>query len=929
MATAPTLTPVNGLKEKLEAEAARRLVVPAGRHPRQELARYRNFLKVQSHRLKILHRNGAGGREICQARAVLLDLVLRHLMTALRQCAGPGEWTPLALVAYGGYGRAELNPHSDIDLLFLHGGSAARVAGHPALALIGEGILSDIGLKTGFATRSPADCVKQANADMKSKTALIEARLIAGEPELFERFQKLVRERCVAGHQSEYIAARIADQEQRRAKFGNSPVMQEPNIKEGCGGLRDFQNLLWMTYFKFGAGTLAELVRKEMVSPAEARDLEAAYDFLLRARTELHYQVPRPLDVLNKNLQPSVAHYLGYKNRSPWVRLEQFMRDYYTHARNIYLITRTVEQRLALAPPKRALLPALQGLFGRKAAASVVDGLRFEPGRLTAAHVRVFDDSPRRLMRAFLHAQQKGLEFHPDLVQLMRNKLSLVTNDFQRDERVRSTFLQILNSRGNVGATLRAMHEVGLLGKYVPEFGRLTNLVQHEFYHQYAADEHTLVCLEKLDQVWAGKTEPYSNYTEMLQSVEKPYVLNLALLLHDAGKTGDYNDHAEAGAKLAARVARRMALEPATADTLCFLIRHHLDMARISQRRDLGDPEVIRQFADLVQNEEQLKLLTLLTVADTLGTSEKLWNGFKDTLLRMLYHKTRDYLRGATNLAQSEEKARDLLALELARRLPRHLSEDELYAHFKHLPLRYFQIHSAADILADLELAHEFMAKVVAEPANEWAPLHPVTSWKHQPDCGFTEVKICTWDRPRLFSRIAGACSAAGLNILNAQIFTRADGIALDTFYLTDAQTGDLVSREQHDQLQALLNRVLERPDVDLHALIARRKVGRPLYQSLEGETLPTRIHLDNTASADRTVIEIIAEDRTGLLYVISQTMADLGLDLSLARICTEKGAAIDTFYVTHRYEGKILSEALQARVQSRLRGAIMSLGQA
>jgi [protein-PII] uridylyltransferase len=857
----------------------------------------------------------------------MLDLVLKNLFAALQGLAKPGEWQPIALVAVGGYGRGELNPWSDVDLLFLQERPAHRGASHPALALIGEGILSDLGLKVGHATRTAEECVAEANKEMQSKTALIEARFLCGDEKLFERLKKLLFKHCVKGREVEYISARLADQEARRQRFGNSPVMQEPHIKNGCGGLRDYQNLLWMTYFKYGVGELDELVKAKMVYPAEARDLEAAYDYLLRVRTELHYQSPRPQDTLTKHFQPAVAWQLGFKERSAWVRIENFMREYYNHTRNIYLITRIVEQRLALDPQAGRLLPNLPRFWRKRATPVIVDGLRIQGNQIGASSARVFDDSPPRLMRVFLLAQQRGLSLEPALVQLLRNKLHLVNRDFLHSPRVRETFLEILNHRGSVGATLRQMHEVGLLGKYVPEFGRLTNLVQHEFYHQYAADEHTLVCLEKLDQIWEAKEEPFQRYRDLLRTVEKPYVLNLALLLHDAGKAGNPTHHAEDGARLAQNFAQRMALDDAATQQLCHLIRHHLDMARISQRRDLNDAQVIAHFAGVVETEEQLRLLTLLTVADLLGTSEKLWNGFKDSLLWQLYQKTSDYLRGIRPPAEEAEKQRQLLALELARHLPRHIAEEELYAHFKHLPVRYFQQCSPQEILLDLELAHQFMRRAVDEDLDSGlASLRPILHWTPLPDRGCTELKLCTWDRPRLFSRIAGACSASGLNILSAQIYSRADGIALDTFYVTDARAGGPVTKEQREQCTHLLNRVLERGDVDLYAAIRRQQLGASLYCAVGGERLPTRIHIDNESAKTETVIDITTEDRLGLLYAISQALADAGLDVSWARITTEKGAALDSFYVTHRYEGKLTSTRTQSAVRSKILGAILAL---
>ncbi|MCX8155874.1 MAG: [protein-PII] uridylyltransferase [Verrucomicrobiae bacterium] len=915
-----------GWLEKMTEEAAR-LVLPPGRHPAQELARYRHFLKIQSHRLKILHRNGGGGQEVCRARAAMLDLVVKNLFAALQALAKPAEWQPLALIAVGGYGRGELNPWSDVDLLFLQDRPPGRGPAHPALALIGEGILSDLGLKVGHATRTIEECVAEANKEMQSKTALIEARFLCGDEKLFQRLKTQLLKRCVKGREAEYIAARLADQAARRQRFGNSPVMQEPHLKNGCGGLRDYQNLLWMTYFKYGVGQLEELVKAKMVYPAEARDLQAAYDYLLRVRTELHYQSPRPQDILTKHYQPTVAWHLGFKERSAWVRIENFMREYYTHTRNIYLITRTVEQRLALAPQENRLLKSLPRLWRKSRQPAVVDGFRIQGGQMGAASSRIFDEAPHRLMRAFLLAQQRGLIFEPELVQLMRNKLPLVNRGFLNSSRVRETFLEILNHRGSVGAILRQMHEVGLLGKYVPEFGRLTNLVQHEFYHQYAADEHTLVCLEKLDVIWEAKTEPFLRYGDLLRAVEKPYLLNLALLLHDAGKAGNTSDHAEVGARLARNFAQRMALDGAATRQLCHLIQHHLDMARISQRRDLNDPQVIAHFAQIIETEEQLRLLTLLTVADLLGTSEKLWNGFKDSLLWQLYQKTSDYLRGIRPPAEEAEKHRQLLALELARQLPRHIAEEELYAHFQHLPVRYFQQCTPQEILLDLELAHQFMRRAVDEDLDSGlASLRPILHWTPLPDRGCTELKLCTWDRPRLFSRIAGACSASGLNILSAQIYSRADGIALDTFYVTDARAGGPVSKEQREQCTHLLNRVLERGDVDLYAAIHRQKLGASLYCAVGGERLPTRIQIDNDSAKTATVIDIITEDRLGLLYAISMALADAGLDVSWARITTEKGAAIDTFYVTHRYEGKLTSPRTQSTVRSKILGAILQL---
>ena len=917
------------LVKKIEADAAARLPLPPGRLPTQELARYKAFLKVETHRLKMGHRAGAGGLEICRARAAVLDVLLRYLWDSAKAGLSPQaqkEFPSLALVAIGGYGRAELNPHSDIDFMFLHDRQVAARKPLPHLSKIIDGLLYplwDIGLKVGHSVRTIEDCVKVANSDMQSKTSLIEARVVAGDAGLFAKFEKTLVAKCVNKHVEEYIAMRLEDQNVRRTKFGNSACMQEPNIKNGCGGLRDYQNLLWMAFFKYRTRSLKELQAHEMITENERKQLEAAYDFLLKVRTEMHYHFNRGTDVLTKNWQPTVAHNLGYLERSPSKRIELFMRHLYMHARNIFRITRTVEQRLALIPAKRRLSLRYFLPSGRAHASEPVDGFKILDGEIQAGTSRVFRDQPRRLMRVFLHAQQRGLEIHPDLAQLVRNQLGLVDRAFLSDEHVRDTFLTILGQRGSVARILRAMHETDLLGKYIPEFGKLTCLVQHEFYHQYTADEHTLMCLEQLDRIWDAKEEPYSEYTPLFQKLERPYLLYLALLLHDVGKPEAHGNHAVLGAEMALRVAKRLGLDGSSTHTLRLVIENHLLMASTSQRRDLDDPAVVRKFAKQIQNQETLTLLTLHTFADSQATSDKLWNGFKDSLLWSLYHKTIEVMAGATEFVRAEEKQRELLMEEVHGQMPPQMGPEELQAHFEALPTRYFQIHSTRDVLDDLVLAHRFMRLQTSDQEN---PLTPIVSWDNLPDRGCNAVTVCTWDRAGLFWKIAGSLSAAGLNILSAQIFTRTDGIVLDTFYVHDARTGNLAGVEQRDIFEDVLNKALTGEEVDFHALIGRQKITRPVYQAYSGERIGTRVGFDNESSDTRTVIEIETEDRIGLLYAISQQLSDLAVDISAAKISTERGAAIDSFYVRELDGSKVLAPERQRTIEHKLRHTISSL---
>lgn len=926
------------LREKIEANAAKRLTLPAGREPGRELARYKQFLKVESARLKMLHHAGGGGREVCRARAEVLDALHRHILATLINNLPEEARRSLpryALVAIGGYGRGELNPHSDIDIMLLHTGdtaAAARGRVHPFIKLLTEpgGLLYtlfDLGLKVGYSVRNMDDCVTAANEDMQSKTALIEARFLCGDELLFRDMQSVVLARCVREHEEAYIAARIADQESRRQKYGNSSLMQEPNIKNGCGGLRDFQNLLWVAYFtKDRPRQLSDLQKKGYLSDAERRQLEAAYDYLLRTRNELHYLTNRAGDVLTKSVQPAVAHGLGYTDRSPSRRLERFMRDYYIHARNIDLITRTVERRLSLRP-KVPRLPFLAKFLParRKQPDPVVDGFRIIEGELQHESPTVFRDDPRRLMRVFLYGQQRGARLHPDTAQLLRGELRLVDSAFLRDDHVHESFREILGQRGNVAPALRAMHEVGFLGKYMPEFGKLTCLVQHEFFHIYTADEHTLMCVQRLDDIWAGRVANAAPYQELFERVERPFILYLALLLHDSGKAKQGRHHERDSVELARRVARRLRLDGTTSHILELLVERHLVMVQISQRRDLDDPAVIRHFAALVQTPRTLTKLTLHTLADSLGTSDKLWNGFKDSLLLNLHRKTLAEMSGATTFIRAEQRERELLFEEVIRLLPESLQLGEVQAHFGSLPARYFLVHNVRDIVADLLLTNRFMRNLLGDDPQ--VSLAPAIEWSDEPDRGCSRVKVCTWDRAGLFSKLAGSCTAAGMNILSAQVFTRTDRIILDTFDVTSARSGLLATAEEKEKFNQFLGKALLGP-LDFDPLIAKQKVTNPLFQSFSGERIATEIAFDNQSADTRTVIEVQTEDRVGLLYTLSQTLSELGLDIYVAKISTEMGAAVDSFYVSELNGDRIVSPVRQHTIEARLRTALLNLDQ-
>ena len=578
------------------------------------------------------------------------------------------------------------------------------------------------------------------------------------------------------------------------------------------------------------------------------------------------------------------------------------MRDLYMHMRRIHLITRMVERRLALRPKPSRRIPSLRSLFRGGEKQETLDGFQVIEGELVPVSSRVFKDQPRRLMRVFLHAQQRSLEFHPDLIQLLRDNVSLVDESFIKDAEVHETFLEILNQRGNVAPAVRAMHEVDLLGRFIPEFGRMTCRVQHEFFHAYAADEHTLICLEKLDQVWDANERPFTDYTHILQDIDLPYLLYLALFLHDSGKGMESGDHVKDGTAVCLQVGERLGLSPRRLSRLRFLVENHLLMAEVSQRRDIDSPTVIRQFAEALQDEENLAMLTLLTFTDSLGTSDDLWNDFKNTLLQSLYRRAGRRLASGEDYEAAEKNRLAKLKFTLRDELPPHLSEEELEAHFNHLTPRYFRAHSIRHILVDLEQVNLFLNRVTAK-RNEKV-LEPIINWHDRPARGYTSLKVCTWDRPGLFTTISGALAATGLNILSARVFSRSDGIIIDTFFVVNAKTGGLAKRVERDKFSKLITQALL-PDGD-SAFEEQTMVRR---EDTEEWQLPTRIRIDTQSVESRTIVEVESEDRLGLLHRISNVLTRHDLNIHVAKISTEKGAAIDTFYVRTMSGGKPTDE--------------------
>ncbi|HEY5752954.1 MAG TPA: [protein-PII] uridylyltransferase [Chthoniobacterales bacterium] len=901
-------------------------LVAKGRNGRQELlALYKRFLKIEGHRLRLRHHAGGGGREICRLRVDLLDVILRHIYEyAVDAEKSDGmRMFPLAIIAVGGYGRGELNPFSDVDILFLRGKGNAPAYVNAVIEQVLY-LLWDVGFRVGHATRTIQEALTHANADMISKTSMLEARYVAGDRELAKKFKADFITECVAPFREQYLQWRLENQRERHAKFGGSVFMQEPNIKNGCGGLRDYHNLLWVSYFKEGIRSTAELVARKIIPESDKRELDRAYDFLLRVRTELHYFADRSSDSLTLHLQGQIAKRLRYPQKTLIERSEAFMRDYYQHTRAIYRTSEFVlDKFLGLEAAKKAQAPGLLALFKRKPVRlERFDGFYVKDGKIFFEERSVFNEDPFRLMRVFQAAQQRHLDLSVELQQLIRRRVRLVDRTFQYARAARETFFAILSRKGQVGRILRLMHENDFLGRYIPEFGALTCLVQHEFFHRYTADEHTLVCIEKLDQLIDTDEEKFRSYQTLFQSLEDPFVLYLALLLHDTGKANPKRGHAEMGAFNGAKVAARLQLSPDRRKQLVFLIDNHMLLSEVAQRRNIEEEATIASFAAMVKNQENLDALMLLTLADGQGTSDQSWSDWKETLVWRVYHSAKSYLAEGHTFFEQRKKEREELQVAVTRKLARDYRE-EIAAHFQFMPQRYFQACDAPEIVGHLRLFRSLFEKLDDPDEN---PSEPVFKWIARPDQGHTEVWICTWDRHDLLSRIAAAFAVAQVNILSADIFTRLDNLVIDIFRVCDTQFGALTHPNDIARIQKALNLSLHDSSYDFKPLLAKAKKTR-LGSLVTEVEFPTRIVVSNDTSPACTVVEIRCPDRLALLHDLLGAFSKLDITIVTSRISTEKGAAFDSFYVTDEEGAKIESDAAIARLTKTLSKAIMEDG--
>ena len=811
---------------------------------------------------------GLGGVEVARLYAEAADELLialwRFTTRTLYPSHNPTEAEKLALIAVGGYGRGVLAPFSDLDLLFLRPWrTTARTETVAEFVLY---VLWDLGLKVGSAARSVDECLALARTDMMVRTTLLEACFLAGDEPMAQDFLWRFRGMVTNADPRPFIAAKLEERATRHEKAGASRYRVEPNIKDGKGGLRDLNTLFWIARSLAPESPLGAAVLDDMLTARERRTFETAFDFLWRVRAHLHLTAGRAEEKLTFDLQPEVARRMGWRGRGDEPAVERFMRRYFLVARDVGALTRAFSASLEARHQKKP--QGLSRLFRPTRKRDLGDSAFIEDGgRLSIASADVFRQDPARLLSLFVTADRHDLDLHPDAFSAVMRSLDLVTPKLRRDARATGAFLNVLAHGQRPYRVLTIMNETGLLGRFLPEWGRIVGQTQFNMYHAYTVDEHSLIAIGIINDIARGKlVEDHPLATEVIHLISDPDALMLAMLLHDVGKGGD-RGQLEDGAIAARRACERLGVDPRRTELVVWLVRNHLALSDYAQKRDVSDPGTVRDFAELVGDPERLRLLLVLTVADIRAVGPGVWNSWKGQLMRSLYARVEALFRGE-----------DL---------------------------------EAVDPLADhAELVARAQATGAAAEAR---------SVSEEGGGAATEIALAAADRPMLFADLAATLAAAGADVTGARVATTAEGLALDVFQIQDG-AGDPYGQAEPRRLIQLV-KALEK---------AARGQSRPRLPEAPAAT-PRRavfdvrpvVMIDAHSSADAVIVEVSGADRPGLLAELAQTLSDQGLSIRSAHVASFGERAVDSFYVTDAEGRAALSDLLIDEVQSALEAVL------
>ena len=830
----------------------------------------------------------ASGSAVVAANTFLIDQLLRvlfdHAAETLFPEPNPTTSDRLALVAIGGYGRGELAPQSDVDILFLH--PYKLTARSEQIVEYILYMLWDLGLKVGQATRSVRDCVRRAEADMTIRTSLLESRFLWGAEPLYQEFRTRFRTEVIPGTEAAFVAAKLAERDERHKRAGESRYLLEPNVKDGKGGLRDLHTLFWIAKYLYRVDRFEELVERGVMTRKEFSRFSRAENFLWRVRAHLHVLSGRPEERLTFDVQPEIAKAMGYAARQGNLGVERFMKHYFLVAKTVGELTRVFCAALEADHLQVAPVRADKATLG-----IARPGFRIEGGRIAIENDEAFADDPVRLIEIFRIAQQEGRDIHPRVLRLIHQSLALIDQPVRDDARANRLFMALLTDPHDAETALRRLNESGVLGRFVPDFGRVIAQTQHDMYHVYTVDEHTVRAVGILTGIEGGRhEEELPLASEIVHEVLSREVLYVATFLHDIAK-GRGGDHSELGAEIAETLCPRLGMSDEQTETVAWLVREHLLFSHTAFKRDINDPKTVADFVGRVQSIERLRLLLVLTAADIRAVGPGRWNGWKGSLLRELYRQAEDVLTGGHAAAGREARLAAARA-DLRARLD-GWDDARFQAYADRFATPYW-------LTADAE-THARHAAIVARAEAD--PAAVIVETRVDQFRAVTEVTLYAPDRPGLFASLAGATAQAGASIVDAKAFTTADGMALDSLWLQDRDGGAYDEGAKLARLKSLVGQAV-RGEIEFDV------AGKPHFPArTEVFQIKPRVLVDNKASNSHTVIEINGRDRPGLLHDVARVLTALNLSISSAHISTFGTRAVDVFYVKDRYGLKVTKD--------------------
>jgi len=859
----------------------------------------------QGHRV-IRQRFEAGTAALAtrQSIAFLTDQVIRLVfdftVNRVYRLPNPTAAEKLSLMAVGGYGRGEMAPFSDVDLLFLFPYKQTPWGEQVVEYMLY--LLWDLGLKVGHATRSVDECIRLSLADITIRTAILEARWIWGDQELAGQLKARFQAEVAAKTSADFIEKKLAERDERHRRMGDSRYVVEPNIKEGKGGLRDLHTLIWITKYVYGVDDTAELIARGLLHADEHRRFVQAMEFLWTVRIHLHYLAARPEERLTFDMQTELAKAMGYADRPGRLDVERFMKKYYLVAKEVGDLTRIFAAALEERHKKKRPLAAIRARMKRP---KTIDGFEIEGGRVNAGSEDLFEKQPIKMLRLFHLAQEQGLDIHPEALRLVRRHLKLIGGGLRNDPDANRMFLDMLCSKNDPETTLRRLNEAGVLGRFVPDFGRVVAQTQHDMYHTYTVDEHTIRAVGILSRIENGALkEDHPLSVHVIHEVLSRRVLYVALLLHDIAK-GRGGDHSVLGEKVAEKLGPRFGLTAAETETAGWLVRWHLLMSATAFKRDIADPKTVVDFAQAVQSPERLRLLLCLTVADIRAVGPTIWNGWKGQLLRELYYRAEEYLSGGFTGRARSQRIDDTKA-EVRKLLGGDWSKTEVDRLLKRHYETYWYSNDAATIVR-----HARLMKVADAEKRTLTVEAQTDSFR-----AVTELALYAPDHPGLFARVAGALASCGANIVDAKIFTTKDGMALDMFFIQDMEGGAFDSPQRLKKVSTAIESALS-GDLRLRSAIAAEKPGLPSRTRVF--KVAPQVLIDNNASNRWTVVEVNGRDRPGFLYDVTRALYELNLSIGSAHIATYGERAVDTFYLQDLTGMKLTDKRRLAQIEKTL----------